>query len=308
MSAKFDLRAAWPLWRIVKEAKYELIHAHTPRTAMIGRIVSALSGRPLVYHVHSPTSRDSTRCWSNRVNAATERTSLRGAAHLICVSKSLGRHMRQIGFREQQVSVVPNGVPHVRPVQRNAPTRDWMLGTVALFRPRKGIEILLEALASLRTRFPVKLRAVGPFESPAYEAKLKSQAVRLGLERAVEWTGCVRDVNAELELMDLFVLPSLFGEGLPMVVLEAMAAGVPVVGTRVEGIPEAVRDGLDGVIAEPGDAKGLEEAIGRVMSGELDWSRLRVSATTRHSEQFSDEIMAGGVASAYRRILGESRS
>ena len=75
----------------------------------------------------------------------------------------------------------------------------------------------------------------------------------------ITWTGFTRDVLDELRQMDLFVLPSLFGEGLPMVVLEAMAAGVPVVATRVAGIPEAIRPGQDGVLVEPGDAEDLAE-------------------------------------------------
>ena len=69
--------------------------------------------------------------------------------------------------------------------------------------------------------------------------------------------------------MDLFVLPSLFGEGLPMVVLEAMAAGVPVVATRVPGVPEAIRHGQDGVLVDPGDADDLAQAIAGVVNGLL---------------------------------------
>ena len=76
------------------------------------------------------------------------------------------------------------------------------------------------------------------------------------------------DVPAELGAMDLLVLPSLFGEGLPMVVLEAMAAGVPVVATRVEGVPEAIGDGVNGVLAAAGHAADLARAIARVVRGE----------------------------------------
>jgi glycosyltransferase involved in cell wall biosynthesis len=99
------------------------------------------------------------------------------------------------------------------------------------------------------------------------------------------------------------VLPSLFGEGLPMVVLEAMAAGVPVVATRVEGIPEAVRDRVDGVVAAPGDPQDLARGIAELMDGRLDWAELRESAHARQAEQFSDESMARGVAAVYSRVL-----
>jgi glycosyltransferase involved in cell wall biosynthesis len=199
-------------------------------------------------------------------------------------------------------------VPRVDPPEREPPQGEWTLGTVALFRPRKGTEVLLEALAILRRDgHAVRLRAVGPFETPEYERWLKDRARQLAVEDAVEWTGFTRDVNAELQRFDLFVLPSLFGEGLPMVVLEAMAAGVPVVGTRVEGVPEAIRDGLDGALAAPGDSEDLARAMGRVISGALDWTRLRESARQRHAEKFSDASMARGVAGVYRHILCEAR-
>ena len=103
--------------------------------------------------------------------------------------------------------------------------------------------------------------------------------------------------------MDLFVLPSLFGEGLPMVILEAMAAGVPIVATRVEGVPEAIRDGVEGLIASPDDAGDLARAIARYVRGQADWSQLRVAAHRRQAERFSDRSMAEGVAEVYQRVL-----
>ena len=80
-----------------------------------------------------------------------------------------------------------------------------------------------------------------------------------------------------------------------MVVLEAMASGVPVVATRVEGIPEAIRDGRDGLLVEPGDSGALAQAIGRIVRGQVGWQSLRASALERHARHFSDEAMAAGV-------------
>ena len=94
---------------------------------------------------------------------------------------------------------------------------------------------------------PVRLHAVGPFESVEYEREVTALADSRGLRGAVTWAGFKTDIAAEFARMHLFVLPSLFGEGMPMVLLEAMAAGLPVVSTRVEGIPELVRNGQDGL-------------------------------------------------------------
>ena len=150
---------------------------------------------------------------------------------------------------------------------------------------------------------PLHLRAVGTFESPKYEAEIAALVRKLHLNRHVAWTGFTRNVAAELRKMDLFVLPSLFGEGLPMVVLEAMAAGTPILATRVTGTPEAIRHGLDGVLAEPGNPESLAGAIAEIVEGRYDWSALRNSAFKRQAQLFSDASMAAGVAAVYRELL-----
>jgi glycosyltransferase involved in cell wall biosynthesis len=152
---------------------------------------------------------------------------------------------------------------------------------------------------------PVRLRAVGGFATDAYEREVKRFADRLGLSAVVEWTGFRRDVNAELAAMDIFVLPSLITEGMPMSILEAMAAGVPVIGTRVDGITDIVRDGVDGLLIAPGDRCDLARAIERIICGEVDWPAIRAAAHRRHAEEFSDLSMAAGVAAVYERWISQ---
>jgi glycosyltransferase involved in cell wall biosynthesis len=306
MRNRFDVRVARQLAGRIEQERFELVHAHTPRSVLIGSLAAARAGVPLVYHVHSPASQDSTRTLINWLNSATEKWSIRKASRLIAVSPSLVDHMVRAGVPAEQIKCVPNGVPGVPfDEQRQAPRGQWTLGTVALFRPRKGLETLLEALASLRgpMNLNVKLRAVGPFETKLYEKEVRRRAEDLGLGDAIEWTGFVRDVQEQFATIDVFVLPSLFGEGLPMVVLESLAAGVPIVATKVEGIPYAIRDGVEGVLVRPGDAHELAAGIQRIVAGELDWMTLRKQAYIRHAENFSDRAMAQGVAEVYRQVL-----
>jgi len=184
--------------------------------------------------------------------------------------------------------------------------KTWTLGTVALFRPRKGIETLLHSLALLKeSKTPVRLLAVGGFISEQYEKETKAMARQLGVDDMVEWTGFTRDVDAELSRMDAFVLPSLYGEGLPMVVLEAMAVGLPVVATDVEGIPEAIRDGHDGLIARPADPADLAAKLETLTAGRVDYRAMQDSARRRQSTSFSDESMARGVARVYDELLDQ---
>ena len=307
MNGRLDLRPVWKLVRTIRREDYQLLHAHTVRSALVAGLASILTGVPLVCHVHSPTSNDSTRRWRDRINGIVERFNFRRASALITVSNSLANYVRNKGADRKKLSVVHNGVPSRKPATaKDTSKASWTLGTVALFRPRKGIEVLLEALAILRSKgVPLRLRAVGDFETPEYRREVQELCDKLELEEAVEWTGFAKDVNSELAQMDLFVLPSLFGEGLPMVVLEAMAAGLPVVATNVEGIPEAIRHGQDGLIARPGDPQDLAAAIGRIVTGEVDAKALRESALERQAGKFSETSMAAGVAEVYRRVLSD---
>ncbi len=308
MSNRFDLRPVWQLIRIVRQERYQIIHAHLPRSLFLAAIVSLFTGIPLVYHTHSPTSRDSTNRRKDRINALVERIAMTWCDAVIPVSHSLGRYVRGQGVRDTKVFVVPNGVP-LRPARAElkAEQSGWVIGTMALFRPRKGLEVLLRAIAELNDGgTKVRLRAVGSFETPDYERQIKQLVRDLGIDALIDWTGFARDVDAELQRMDIFVLPSLFGEGLPMVILEAMAAGVPVVASDVEGISETIRHGRDGLIVEPGDVAELGSALRGVIEGEFDWNALRQNANARHAELFSDAAMAAGVAEVYRRVLNKT--
>ena len=306
MKSKLDLRAAGRLSKIAKHGGFDLMHAHSPRSLMITSLASKFTGIPFVYHVHSPTSKDSSRMIANRVNTFIEKFSLRNCAQLICVSESLGDHMRAEGFDDDLITVVPNGVPcHGELLPRSAPTNSWTLGMVALYRPRKGTEVLLQALSLLRGEgCDVRLNAVGPFETDDYDNTIRSLARELGVEDAITWTGFTSDVNAELHKMDIMVLPSLFGEGLPMVIIEAMAAGVPVVSTRVQGVPEVLQEGT-GLVAEPNSPEDLAANIRKFISGEVNWSDVREKAWRRQAERFSDVSMSQGVAEAYDRVLDQ---
>lgn len=307
MHGKFDLRAARQIAAIAARENCELIHTHTVRSAMVGRAAAWIASLPMVHHLHSPTSDDSTHSIRNWFNTIVERKSTARVAGAIAVSNSLATYGAKHGIPAEKIQVVHNGVLVNGPLAaRPTPVGTWTLGCVALFRPRKGLEVLLEALSMLsREGIDVRLRAVGRFETSTYERAVLAQVERLGIGDRIEWRGFRGDVAAEFAAMDLFVLPSLFGEGLPMVLLEAMSYGVPAVGTRVEGVPEALRDGIDGLIAEPNDARSLADRIVNVIDGTVDWQQLRTSAHRRQADAFSARSMAEGVAKVYRRVLAK---
>ena len=307
MRTRFDLRPARELARRIREDGYELIHTHTPRAALVGQLAARLAGVPLVHHVHGQTLVEVGRRGISWVSAKVERLSLRGAKRLIAVSESSATYLREQGFDADRIGIVPNGVP-VPQTQRSStpPTHAWTIGTVALFRPRKGTEVLLDAIATLRGQgLPVRLRAIGRFETPEYESHVHDHAEKLGISDAVDWVGFRQHMGAEMSQLDVMVLPSLLAEGLPMVIIEAMASGVPVIGSRVPGITDVIHHDVDGLLAEPNDATSLAQQLARLVEKDADWSTLRKNAQARHAEMYSDESMARGVADIYRQVLAD---
>ncbi|QEG41948.1 glycosyltransferase [Roseimaritima ulvae] len=306
MRGRMDFRVAYKLSQLVRREGYELLHAHTPRTAVLAAAAARLCGVPWIYHVHSPAARDSARPWVNRINAVTEWLSLRNCAHLITVSNSLLQDTIQNGWPAHRASVVHNGVPAIRPTRTHTPVvgGPWVLGMVALMRPRKGLEIAIEAISHLKnTGHDVRLRCIGPFETQAYRKLIDAKVEQLQVADRIEFTGFAKHVPEALAQLDAMVLPSLYGEGLPMVVLEAMAAALPVVATRVEGTPEAIRHGREGLLAEPQCSLSLAEQITALVEGQYDWQQLAEAACQRHAKHFSDTAMAEGTAAVYRDVL-----
>ena len=153
MRSSFDLFVASRVANLVREHEYQILHAHTPRTLMIAAMVKWHLKLPLVYHVHSPVGRDSTRRLRNKINTFVETRCLRHVDAMICVSGSLKKYMAEIGHDESLLHVVRNGVPACFELPtRNEPNQQWVLGTMALYRPRKGIECLLEAMSILKQK------------------------------------------------------------------------------------------------------------------------------------------------------------
>ena len=128
-----------------------------------------------MHHVHSPTLFDSEKKLRNIVNTVSERISLIGVDGIITVSDSLKSYMIRQGITAKKVYTVRNGVPGVKKISlRNKPEGTWTIGTVGLFRPRKGLDILLKAISNLRSKkIDVVLIAVGPFVSIKYENYIK---------------------------------------------------------------------------------------------------------------------------------------
>ncbi len=188
---------------------------------------------------------------------------------VIANSESVARHMMDdFGVPSEKIRFIPRGVdleryPWKEP-RTEAPKQEWRVAAIGRITPIKGLRELIRAFAVVAKQMPrAKLLMVGAAEPKhhGYLAELKSWVTRLGLESQVEFTGHRADVPALLHQLDLVVLPSTGKEAFGRVLIEAGAAGVPVVATRVGGVPEVIADRKTGLLVQPGDPMELAQAI-----------------------------------------------
>jgi glycosyltransferase involved in cell wall biosynthesis len=165
----------------------------------------------------------------------------------------------------------------------------------------KNVGMLLDSFARVVARFPAAtLRIVG--DGPE-RAALERRAVELGVASQVGFLGFRSDTDALLADADAFVLAS-FSEGIPMAVLEAMRAGLPVIATRVGGIPATVTDGGTGVLVDSGDVDALARALGRAAAEPGEFDSLGLAGYRRVAEHFSMDAMVR----SYERLYGAGSS
>jgi glycosyltransferase involved in cell wall biosynthesis len=267
-----DRRAFAALVRLVRERRIALIHAHLTSAGIWGALAARLTGVACVASLHTLPVEGRLR------DRAVMRHRLmcllldRWSRAVVAVSSALAAAYAG-RISPARLVVVRNGIDcerFARPAcDRGAlrrafgwPAEAPVVITVAALREAKGIHVLLAAAARVIRRVPgarFLIVGAGPLAS-----ELAREAERAGLGRAVAWAGRRDDVAELLAASDLFVLPSL-SDAYPTAVLEATAAGLPVVASAADGIPEIVEPGVTGLLVAPGDADGLAREIARLL-------------------------------------------
>ncbi len=264
-----DLRRARDVAKIVRDEDISLIHTHTVRANLIGRLAGKLARVPVVTHIHSRTLDETTNVLKNWLNWRYDRLSERLTRHFIFVAPTLTRD-----YPAYPSTIIPNSV---EPPDSSTERRDLReelgipayaptFGCIAVLRRRKGVEDLIIAAGSAMKRVPnAHCLIVGSEAEPGYLDELKSIALDLGVLDRVHFTGYRDDVPDILHTLDVMVLPSICGEGLPLIILEALHAGTPPVATEVEGTTLAIRDGETGYLVAPRDASGIADRVANLL-------------------------------------------
>lgn len=277
-----------------------MFHANIP-----GRVLGRLAGVPIIISSERTMGQEGTvRRLLNRITAPW-------TSQIICVSQRVADFaIQQIGLPSRKVTVVANGIDLARftnlPTSQEArrmfglPAAGMIVGAIGRPRPVKGYDILLEAFAQVASlQENTQLLFVG--EGPD-RAALEQQTARLGLQERVLFLGDQHKIPHLLPALDLLALPSRH-EGMPNVVLEAMAAKVAVVATAVGGTPEVVIDGETGLLVPPGNAGRLAAAIQMLLTDRQQREAMGLAGQERVDRYFNIERTVSRTQEIYESLL-----
>lgn len=281
----------------------DVIHSHSPITLLLGKIFTFfMKVRPVfVYHVHSPVLEDTEHYLKNKIKYWLERLFLDfDRDYLLCVSTSVKDKSPHF-IKAKNLKVINNGVPVFSGERKFKEDDVFRISFAGLIRRRKGIEVLIRAVSKLPNELNSRLMVdvYGVFETAEYEAEVFRLLTSLDVVHCFSFHGFKKDIIREITSSHVFVIPSLYGEGLPMVLLEAMSAGIAVVASRTDGIPEVIEDGNSGLLFLPGDDDELAQKIELIFSdGELR-SLLANNAQKNHRDRYSNGAMCDGIKNVY---------
>jgi glycosyltransferase involved in cell wall biosynthesis len=261
-----------------------------------------------------------TGVFTDRVRLKTlfQKTACRLADRVIANSTAVRDWLVGLGLNENDIDVIPNGieVPHAQPRCTDFPIRRELgiaeaapvVAVVSRLNPKKGIEFFLEAVAAVRNRLPEArfLIVGGSYFDPKYQPELERLASDLGLGDRIIFTGERNDIPKLLREVNLSVLPSL-SEGLSNSLLEAMAAGLPVVATNVGGNPEVVHHDRTGLLVPPKDPGALTDAMVRILQSQSLARQFGEAGFERVKNQFSLAATVRRTEELYMRVLEQRR-
>jgi len=293
IGGKLNLAAPLRIARFARKYEAAVIHSHLSSAALHSSVAARLAGLPSIAHVRALNT---AFCY-------------RRATRVIAVSHAVKEHLVAQGIAADRVDVVYNGVDPARyflPCTREAarstlglPPHALLVGVVAHLTAKKGHAVFLDGFRRAADRHP---QAQALFLGDGDErAALEAQAERLGLRERVRFAGFQADVLPYYAALDVVVLPSIEGEGLPRALLEGGLLRRPAVATRLSGAPEIVRDGETGFIVPVGDAEALGEKLEILLADAALRRRMGDAAHDYVAATFTVEAMVRGTLETYRR-------
>jgi len=295
-----DLRAVLGLRRILRRVKPDILHIHSAKAGLVGRLAAASLRRPrIVLTMHSFVFDERVGPLKRAVAAWVERRLSGLTDRIIAVSRALRDELvSQMGLRAERITVISNGVAfrEIRKSGGNGPR----VGTVSRLAPQKGVDHFIRAAALVRKKLPsARFFIIG--DGPLRK-KLEALAGEVGVRESVEFLGFQPDALPIVATFDVFVLASTW-ETFGLTLVEALSQEVPVVAFRVGGVPEIVDGSTTGLLAEPGDVEDLAAKVCRLLEdGELA-ARIGRDGCNFVRSRFGSDRMVAETQSLYAGLV-----
>ncbi|MDP3727229.1 MAG: glycosyltransferase [bacterium] len=312
-----DARALWSLLGLYRRERPAIIHLSSSKAGGIGaaaaflyKLTTRAWGTRVVFTVHGwPFNEDRPRWQRILIFLASWFSTLFHDRVIIITTADYRAAHRFIP--EEKLALIFHGIDPIDFLPRHAARAFFgekigtplapdtvLIGANAELTKNKGLNYLIQSIAQLKSKIQnakYKILIVGDGED---RLKLEAEITRHGLTERVFLLGFIPEVKRYLKGLDLFVLPSV-KEGLPYAMLEAMAAGLPIVASRVGGTPDLIRDGESGLLVRPKDPLALAGAIGRVLADRGHWAGLGRKARERTLASFPMDAMLARTIALY---------
>lgn len=307
LTSKWSFTSQIPhLAALMRSRKPDLVQLHGQFAGSLGQFALRLAGRPKsIYAVQWPSYLDDTGPWSRLRNRLAEQVSCGFASAVVAVSDNDRRELIARGLcAPGKVSVIHNayskGLDQVAP-----PPNADVIGFVGRLADQKGCEFLIRAVPKVLAKHPgARFVIVG---DGLERARLEQLAGDLRVSAVVEFAGYQAEPSRLIKAMDVVVIPSIY-DPFPLVTLEVMALGRPIVGSAVGGIPEAVDDGATGLLVPPRDPEAIATALIKLLDEPDVRGRMGSAARARAMRDFSPETITAQYAALYRRLLATTSS
>lgn len=310
ISPRQDLAALWSLIRLLKCERPEIVHTHTSKAGVLGRLAAWFARVPVIAHTpHGHVFYGHVGPIRSWVFLQIERGLAWITSWLIGLTAAeRAEHLDRGVGRRDRFAVIPSGIDvdrfrkarvhgKVIPEWFGCPSNATVVGSVGWLTDVKGHRYLVDAVTALRKEYPnLHLVIVG---SGDQHDGLAAQAGRAGIRDAVHLVGHREEIDICLAGMDCFVLPSL-NEGMGRALIEAMAAGLPVIASQVGGIPALIRDGKNGLLVPAGDSRALADALRRVLCDPQSANEMGTNAMRSIDARYGVEAMVQAVEATYR--------
>lgn len=296
-----DALAILECWRALKRFGPDLVHAHSTKAGLVGRLAARFAGLPVVFTAHGWAFTEGVAEQARRIAVFLERHAAGLSDAIICVSDYDRRLALGLGVGNPSLlRCIHNGVSEVAPALRCSGSLGAVVRIVSVARldVPKNHALLLEALATIKG-MPWVLELIG--DGPL-TGRTKQMARDLGLADRVEFSGLCTDIPDRLARADMFALVSDW-ESLPLSILEAMRAGLPVLASDVGGVAESLPDGVTGFLVPKGDKAVLAERLRRLVGNSALRQQMGHAGRLLYERKFAFETMYRSTCKVYQDVL-----